>query len=527
MRRMIWLVLFLTLGMVKAQQPVLYLEFEPTMADQIKKTVASEKAKTMMDIYPPSFAMGVKGMALDLSEDAPIRATLKLDTGTYPSYSSKNDFSFQIWIKTKAGAAMGTPIAGNFNPDEPKKPGWIINTQENGAWSLFLFDGKNSYEYLPTQKKRINDGQWHQLGFSMNASKDEVWIYMDGRNVAIYNLSWFRTTENDLPLVLGGSNAKPEYDGMWNAFNGYIDEVKIWNEYVEADEFARLYGAFRKREKLTTEAAPGKLKVFSWNIWHGGHRFGRHVGLKRVIAIIKNSKADVVNLVETYGSGEEIADSLGYYFYLISSNLSIMSKYPIKETIKKYKPFNHGGVVLDLGNDQELVYFDTWLNYLPDYCSKITEGKVPAERLVKMEAKTREKEIKIILRNIKPYLDKADSVPVIMAGDFNSGSHLDWTEQAKEQHFGYVVKWPVSREMLKAGFKDSFREANFDPVRFPGYTWSPQAYRGSDKYGVLDRIDFIYYCGKSLKVVDSQVVDECPGLFPSDHAAVETVFAFR
>jgi endonuclease/exonuclease/phosphatase family metal-dependent hydrolase len=526
-KRLYFLLAWLMPVMLWAQEPVQYYDFEPSMAGMIKKTVPKDEASTVMDVLGPEFVKGIKGMALDLSSDAAVRPVLRIKNGDYPDFSRSESLAFEAWVQTKPGAVMGTPIAGNYNDEKPGEPGWLLGTQENGAWSLMFFDGKSKYEYVPTVKKRINDGKWHQLGFSMNAEKGEVWMYMDGKNVTIYNLDWFKTTKNSFPMVIGGSNAKPDYYGQWNAFNGYVDEARIWNRVVSSQEFSDSYRSLVGGSGTEEVVTPEKLEVLSWNIWHGGHRYGKNVGLQRVIDIIKTADADIVNLVETYGSGEEIADSLGYYFYLISSNLSIMSKYPIKETIKKYKPFNHGGVLLDLGNGRELVYFDTWLDYLPDYAGNVIKGKMTGEQIAKDEAKTREKEIRFILKNIKPYLDNADQVPVIMAGDFNSGSHLDWTKAAKNQHFGYVIPWPVSMEMQKAGFIDSFRETNYDPVKFPGFTWSPQAFRGSDKYGVLDRIDFIYYKGKGLQAVDSQVIDHYGAAFPSDHAAVKTLFVFE
>lgn len=265
----------------------------------------------------------------------------------------------------------------------------------------------------------------------------------------------------------------------------------------------------------------------AWNIWHGGHRYGQAVGLQRVIETIKSSNADIVGLIETYGSGEEIADSLGYYFYLISSNLSIMSRYPITETIKAFKPFNFGGVKLQLGPGKELVFFDTWLHYLPDYGKSVEGGKMSEKQLIEAEGKTRHAEIKQILKEIKPWIADIENIPIIMSGDFNSGSHLDWITETKKLHFGHTVAWPVSKEMIAVGFIDSFRELNVNPLIDPGLTWTPRAATSSDKYGLRDRIDYIYYVGNQLKPIESKVVDYHPIMFPSDHAAVITVFQYK
>ena len=62
--------------------------------------------------------------------------------------------------------------------------------------------------------------------------------------------------------------------------------------------------------------------------------------------------------------------------------------------------------------------------------------------------------------------------PVIVTGDFNSPSHLDYTKAAIGLRPALIdeVPWPVSQRMLAAGFTDSFRAAHPDPVARPGLT---------------------------------------------------------
>ena len=50
------------------------------------------------------------------------------------------------------------------------------------------------------------------------------------------------------------------------------------------------------------------------------------------MGILNPSGADVILMVETYGCSDRVADHLGYYHRLLSSNLSIYSRYPIVET---------------------------------------------------------------------------------------------------------------------------------------------------------------------------------------------------
>ncbi|SVA18356.1 uncharacterized protein METZ01_LOCUS71210, partial [marine metagenome] len=56
------------------------------------------------------------------------------------------------------------------------------------------------------------------------------------------------------------------------------------------------------------------FSVMTWNIWHGGREDGEEVGPQRVIRVIKNSRADIIAMQETYGSGELISEALGFNF---------------------------------------------------------------------------------------------------------------------------------------------------------------------------------------------------------------------
>ena len=154
------------------------------------------------------------------------------------------------------------------------------------------------------------------------------------------------------------------------------------------------------------------------------------------------------------------------------------------------------------------------------------------------DAGTRDEEIRKILGALKPMIAESDSIPIVMGGDFNSHSHLDWTEATKDMynHGGAVVNWTVSKEMQAANFKDSFREINPDPVKNIGTTWLTDA-DSLETVNRQDRIDFIYYQGKTIQAVESQCYDNILGetfsfkgedfFYASDHGFVLTTFTIR
>ena len=282
---------------------------------------------------------------------------------------------------------------------------------------------------------------------------------------------------------------------------------------------------------------PRHLSVLSWNIWHAGHT--KYYGSKAcdgIIGILKESQADVILMVETYGASQMVADSLGYDHYLISDNLCIYSRYPITGRYTfpdSISTFNFGGIEINV-DGQPVRIFDTWIHYLPD--ERLTPTHLSEQEIIDWEKSgTRDEEINTIIATLEPMMADTDSIPIIIGGDFNSHSHLDWTEATKDmyRHGGAVVAWPVSVAMTWAGFIDSFREINPDPAKKLGVTWITEADSVETPHR-SDRIDFIYYKSRNIKAVDSERYDNLLGepftfngkqfFYASDHGFVLTRF---
>ncbi len=268
-----------------------------------------------------------------------------------------------------------------------------------------------------------------------------------------------------------------------------------------------------------------ELKVMTWNIWHGGLHGSKAdnfqkdtVNTLNILKVIEQNNPDIIFMQETYCCGMGIAKEAGYHYsWRASSNLSIHSKYPITDTINIYKPFNSQGVIIDV-DGEKLMCFNLWLHYLPDYFNDIKT--MTPDSLVLGEEKTRLSEIRAILKEINLLGENFDG-PIILGGDLNSGSHLDWIESTKKWHYNKIVEWPVSKLLLENGFIDSFREANPDPLQTMDGTGG---FLNDEK--ISDRIDYIYYKGKHLKTKTSRIVKEDPpgGFFNSDHRAIISVF---
>jgi exonuclease III len=266
----------------------------------------------------------------------------------------------------------------------------------------------------------------------------------------------------------------------------------------------------------------------TWNIWHGGlhgqpeDNFEKDtLNTLNILKVLQQEKPDVLFMQETYCCGMEIAKAAGFkYSWRGSANLSIHSNYPILDTINIYKPFNSHAVTINY-KGKEILLVNIWLHYLPSYFEDIKVRS--ADSLISGESNTRLSEISAILSSIDR-LQKEVKLPVIIGGDFNSGSHLDWIESTKNFHYNKVVQWPVSKLVIDHGYSDSYRVVNTDPLLTLDGTY------GFLFDGIIsDRIDYIYFKGENIKVVNSKIVKNDPknGFFNSDHRAILTNFSFE
>ncbi|MFF1723474.1 HAD-IA family hydrolase [Streptomyces sviceus] len=248
---------------------------------------------------------------------------------------------------------------------------------------------------------------------------------------------------------------------------------------------------------------PYRLRVMTWNLWFGGTKVHDHRA--KQLKVIAESDVDVVGLQETYGSAaEELAEALGWHHHRAGTNLGIISRFPITAVLGDPDVGFYGaaGARIAVGERE----IDVWTAHL-DYEQY---GPYASEPLAHEEVR---------LAQMRDTLHRiGDSAPVVLVGDFNCPSHLDWPD----------VEWPVTKAAEEAGFGDSFRQARPDAVRDHGHTWSPVHAHPEPQ----DRIDFVLHRG--LRVLDSRTcVSGTPRTWPdvedndwpSDHAAVITTFS--
>ncbi|WP_425398845.1 endonuclease/exonuclease/phosphatase family protein [Aeoliella sp.] len=268
------------------------------------------------------------------------------------------------------------------------------------------------------------------------------------------------------------------------------------------------------------DGRPGpQFRVLTWNIWHGGREDGDQLGPQRVADVIQESEADLIALQETYGSGKLIAERLGFHFHPRGTNVSILSRHPIVEDISVFEDFKCVGALIETPVGERVAFYSIWLPFNGDIWLPGNREQADISEWLSV-CEPSDRDLKRIWSLIQDRLSGSEyeGVGIIVAGDFNSMSHLDYTA-VNEDQFGNTVAWPTSQVLTSAGFRDAYREMHPLVDRHQDSTWTPRFPEQQQ-----DRIDFVYYKASEWHCNEAEILRNHPDGFPSDHAAVLTSF---
>ncbi|SFD52416.1 endonuclease/exonuclease/phosphatase family protein [Streptomyces aidingensis] len=280
------------------------------------------------------------------------------------------------------------------------------------------------------------------------------------------------------------------------------------------------------------------LRVASWNAWYDFN----HVwsAREKALRVLLEQRVDIVGLQEARerkGTARELATRLGWHYrdHQDRGDVCFVSRHPIVEAAD----FPGFVLVTVEVNGRRLTLCSVHLDYTHygPHQAPVGEKRFTARVQKEEMASQRATEMGRILAEIAPRLCTADTVPVILLGDFNSPSHRDWTTAVQKSGFR---NWPATLLLERAGMRDTYRTAHPDPRTHPGETWSPTDRWSGARPEPQDRIDFVFCKGSGLSVVDSRTVltgritvdDGHWNQFvfndwPSDHAMVLTTFRLR
>ena len=275
------------------------------------------------------------------------------------------------------------------------------------------------------------------------------------------------------------------------------------------------------------------LRIMTFNIWYGGVQANQ----SDVVGILRTSDADIIGLQEPDGQTAALAAAAGYPY--VDLRRHIISRVPLFDP-KLGERTDEGQSVYPLaGLDADAPH--VWAMVAPGkvvalgnlhltsdpYGPDLLRDGASLQDVLQGETDSR-------LAEIEPYAAGLDPIvksgtPVIVTGDFNTPSHLDYTEAAigLRPAMTAAVAWPVTLRMEAAGFTDTFRAVHPDMVARPGLTYSPGFPPPVTREGEsLDRIDYVFAANATVRGAEvwgepgNPDVDKGIPNWPSDHRAV-------
>lgn len=169
-------------------------------------------------------------------------------------YFDNHSFAISMWLKSTAGSSQSYLIhKGTFSADE--------STGGTGQWYgieikdgdlRFAIDDNKDKTQLSTSASPIFTGEWVHLVAIRDVEEGVLRLYIDGEEIKEVADGTHQSIGQEEPIILGNSN------GFGTPFRGNIDEVRLFNKSLSAQEVLELY-----------HTLPTPLKAFSPSLGEG------------------------------------------------------------------------------------------------------------------------------------------------------------------------------------------------------------------------------------------------------------------
>ena len=156
------------------------------------------------------------------------------------------------------GSQIATPAASDLNSPNGTIMFWLLSTAPipgpgtegamlfdwrttNGAVIVLHDDGSIVWQGQAGSRNQVNggyvpDGNWHHVAVTYGqTTSDSISIYIDGTLNATTQVTNGWTWPTDQELEIGAS-----HDAYWKKLNGQMDDFRIYNRVLTADEIAQV-----------------------------------------------------------------------------------------------------------------------------------------------------------------------------------------------------------------------------------------------------------------------------------------------
>jgi hypothetical protein len=202
------------------------------------------------------------------------------DTYIQSSIGIHDTLTFSAWFFCGAPSTFYGMIYsyGNASTNGATYSGQIagphpIWTSANKVGFFHPYAYNNGYLAELFSNSSVSDNQWHNIGV-VYVPNDKIYLYLDGLFISNVTFSTFVITQN---IVMFGRDLNNNAGGTLNQgkFDGFIDDIGIWNRALTPCEIKKLYtsGSFSVSSSASNTICVGQslnltaagATTYNWN----------------------------------------------------------------------------------------------------------------------------------------------------------------------------------------------------------------------------------------------------------------------
>ena len=147
------------------------------------------------------------------------------------STAQLSKFSVAAWFKTSTDYNSNAFIVNKAGASDNLNYGiWMTNAEKVGAG----FETSSGNAIFATSPLSYSDGKWHYAVVTFDGTT--VTLYLDGLPVGTRIASGIPDSGGEEPIRMGANS-----DGLSNFFVGNVDEIRVWNAALTAQQVADAY----------------------------------------------------------------------------------------------------------------------------------------------------------------------------------------------------------------------------------------------------------------------------------------------
>ncbi|OXU13963.1 LamG-like jellyroll fold domain-containing protein [Sedimentisphaera salicampi] len=202
-------------------------KFDSDLSDSVNQAHPSAGSHNGAADSPAFSSAGIDGACLNLDGTISSAAVIQGSEDFFNFYT--RGYTVSLWVKSESGASEAAGLAGKISQSGSK--GFSIGANYLGNAVSILHGGW----YYMNSGENVCDESWHLLTAAYDPVSSEGCIYIDGELAKTIN-SLGAPQGSPAEFVIGAS-------GLFSndAFNGRIDDVRVWTYPLAPIDAANLY----------------------------------------------------------------------------------------------------------------------------------------------------------------------------------------------------------------------------------------------------------------------------------------------